>query len=210
MPRRTRSAGRTAARRRGGRGPAARGPRADRGAVSGTAETFKRPEGLEGSVVFRVPFPEALDDLKGMAPIILKQPYRIDYVHSFGQDSPFFAGLSNGRLLGTRCRRCDYTYATPRLACMYCGGETDWVDLPKVGRVHTFTTCYFGSEEFLPDCPFNLILVEFEGVDTLFLARLLGAAPQDIRVGMEVQARFLRHARFKPTDVYFVPRSQGA
>lgn len=192
--------------RRGGR---SRGARAAGAAASSVPGTLTRAEGLQGSVVFRVPFPEALDDLKGMTPIIVKQPYRIDYVHSFGQDSPFFAGLSNGRLLGTRCRRCDYTYATPRLACMYCGGETDWVDLPKVGRVHTFTTCYFGSEEFLPDCPFNLILVEFEGVDTLFLARLLGAEPETIRVGMEVQARFLRHARFKPTDVYFVPRSPG-
>jgi uncharacterized OB-fold protein len=165
----------------------------------------RRPENLEGTVVFRVPFPESLDALKGMTPIVVKQPYRIDYVHSFGQDSPFFAGLANGRLLGTRCRRCDYTYATPRLACMSCGGETDWVELPKVGRVHTFTTCYFGSEEFLPECPFSLILVEFEGVNTLFLARLIGINPDRIRVGMEVRARFVRNAKFKPTDVYFVP-----
>ena len=136
----------------------------------------------------------------------IKQPYHIDYVHSFGQDSPFFAGLANRRLLGTRCRRCNYTYATPRLSCMVCGSETDWVDLPKTGRVHTFTTCYFGSEEFLPECPFSLILVEFEGADTLFLARLVGAQPKEIRVGMEVEARFLRNAKFKPTDVYFVPR----
>jgi uncharacterized OB-fold protein len=209
MPKKSRGA----AARAGGRKQAAGRPRRRRSArgsgaaPAGATEPFKRPESMEGTVVFRVPFPEALDDLKGMTPVIVKQPYRIDYVHSFGQDSPFFAGLANGHLLGTRCRRCDYTYATPRLACMYCAGETDWVELPKVGRVHTFTTCYFGSEEFLPECPFNLILVEFEGVDTLFLARLLGATPEAIRVGMEVQARFVRHARFKPTDVYFVPRS---
>jgi uncharacterized protein len=168
----------------------------------------KRPETLDGTVVFRVPFPEQLDDLKGMTPIVVKQPYRIDYIHSFGQDSPFFAGLANRRLLGTRCRRCDYTYATPRLACMRCGSETDWVDLPKVGRVHTFTTCYFGSEEFLPECPFHLILVEFEGVDTLFMARLVGARDKEIRVGMEVEARFVRNAKFKPTDIYFIPRGR--
>ncbi len=165
----------------------------------------KRPETLDGTVVFRVPFPLSLDALKGMSPIIIKQPYHIDYVHSFGQDSPFFAGLANGRLLGTRCHRCDYTYATPRSACISCGRETDWVELPRVGRVHTYTTCYFGSEEFLAECPFNLILVEFEAVDTLFLARLNGIAPEAIRIGMEVRARFVRHARFRPTDVYFEP-----
>lgn len=184
---------------------ARRAPPARPGAPAGTPAPG-RAETLEGTVVFRVPFPEQLDDLKGMSPIIVKQPYHIDYVHSFGQDSPFFAGLANRRLLGTRCRSCDYTYATPRLSCMVCGSETDWVDLPKTGRVHTFTTCYFGSEEFLPECPFSLILVEFEGADTLFLARLVGAQPKEIRVGMEVEARFLRNAKFKPTDVYFVPR----
>ncbi len=178
-------------------------------APTSPASPPRRPETLEGTVVFKVPFPASLEDLKGMTPIIVKQPYRIDYVHSFGQDSPFFAGLANGRLLGTRCRRCDYTYATPRLACMTCGGETDWVDLPRTGRVHTFTTCYFGSEEFLPECPFTLILVEFDDVDTLFMARLVGADSADLKVGMEVQARFVRNAKFKPTDVYFVPRRPG-
>ena len=198
MARRQRSRRKAKPRRKPARATATR-PGAPAGRP-GLAET------LEGTVVFRVPFPEQLDDLKGMSPIIVKQPYHIDYVHSFGQDSPFFAGLANRRLLGTRCPRCDYTYATPRLSCMVCGSETDWVDLPKTGRVHTFTTCYFGSEEFLPECPFSLILVEFEGADTLFLARLVGAQPKEIRVGMEVEARFLRNAKFKPTDVYFVPR----
>jgi uncharacterized OB-fold protein len=88
---------------------------------------------------------------------------------------------------------------------MTCGGETDWIDLPRRGRVHTFTTCHFGSEAFLPECPFHLILVEFEGADTLFLARLVGVTTDQIRIGMTVEARFLRHSKFKPMDVYFVP-----
>src|SRR5712691_2131992 len=117
-------------------GPRRRPARATPARPGAPAGPAGRAETLEGTVVFRVPFPEQLDDLKGMSPIIVKQPYRIDYVHSFGQDSPFFAGLANRRLLGTRCRRCDYTYATPRLSCMSCGSETDWLELPKAGRVH--------------------------------------------------------------------------
>ncbi|NIO16255.1 MAG: nucleotide-binding protein, partial [Deltaproteobacteria bacterium] len=57
---------------------------------------------------------------------------------------------------------------------MLCGSECDWIELPLVGRIHTFTTCYFGSEAFLEETPFHLILVEFDGVDTLLLARLIG------------------------------------
>lgn len=166
---------------------------------------YRIPETDEGAAVLRVPFSHDLAALKTMTPIVVRQHYGIDYLHSFGQDSPWFAGLANGVLLGTRCQRCNYTYATPRLACMNCGDETDWVELPQQGRVHTWTTCYFGSEEFLPQCPFNLALIEFEGVDTLLLARLMGCEQDEIRVGMKVRARFRRMATCKPTDVYFVP-----
>lgn len=179
-------------------GPAGKAPRLDRGA--------KLEETMSGTTVFSVPFPKDLSALKEMSPIVIKHPYTVEYLHSFGQDSPFFAGLANRRLLGTRCGQCRYTYATPRLHCANCGAETDWVELPQEGRVHTFTTCYYGSEEFLKDTPFHLILVEFDGADTLLLARMIGVErPEDIRIGMKVRARFRRNSQLKPTDVYFVP-----
>jgi uncharacterized OB-fold protein len=160
---------------------------------------------MTGTTVFNIPFPQDLKTLKKMSPIVIKHPYHVEYVHSYGQDSPFFAGLSNGKLLGTKCRKCDYTYATPRLSCATCGRETDWVEIPGEGRVHTFTTCFFGSEEFLKETPFHLILVEFDGVDTLLLARLIGPErPEEIRIGMKVTAKFRRNSQLKPTDVYFV------
>src|SRR5574337_1125885 len=117
-------------------------------------EPVALPETDDGTVLFNVPFPKDLSQLKTMAPIILKQPYQIDYIHSYGQDSPFFAGLANGKLLGTACTACGYKYATPKLHCMDCGSECDWFELPQVGAVHTFTVCYFGSEEFLKETPF--------------------------------------------------------
>ena len=89
-----------------------------------------------------------------------------------------------------------------------CGSETDWYELPNEGRVHTYTTCYFGSEKFLPETPFNLIMVEFEGVDSLFMARLIGADQEDIKIGMKVKARFRRNLQISPTDVYFVPAKE--
>jgi len=168
----------------------------------------KLPETEEGAILYNVPFPQDLSSLKDMGPIIVKSHYEIDYIHSYGQDSPFFAGLANGKLLGTRCPACPYTYGTPRRHCMYCGGECDWIELPPEGYVHTFTVCHYGSQEFLPETPFVLILVEWPGVDTLFLSRLVGVDPKAASlswVGMKVRARFRRLSRFKPTDVYFVP-----
>lgn len=167
-------------------------------------------ETREGTILYNVPFPKDLKGLKDMSPIIIKQPYSIDYTHSYGQDSPFFAGLANKKLLGTKCLKCGTVFATPRLACMECGAECDWVELPQEGKIHSFTICYFGAEAFLHETPFILGLIEFAGADTLFLTRLLGLDPQKPAldwVGMKVRARFVRKSQFKPTDVYFVPVS---
>ena len=175
----------------------------------------QREETLGGYIVHGIPFPigtgeEALEFLKQMAPIQIEQDYKITYLHSYGQDSPWFAGLTNKRLPASRDPATGYTYANPRGHDMYSGTETKWIDITDVpARVHAFTVCYFGSQEFLPDCPFVLTLVEFDGVDTLLLTRLMGVDPQAPTldwIGMQVRPRFLRNSKLKPTDVYFVPK----
>ena len=175
----------------------------------------QRDETLGGYVVHGIPFPvetdeESLEFLKRMAPIQIEQEYKITYLHSYGQDSPWFAALTNKRLLASRDPQSGYTTANPRGHDMYSGAETKWSDITDApAHVHAFTVCYFGSEEFLPDTPFVLALIEFEGVDTLLLTRLLGVDPQAPSldwIGMDVRPRFLRNSKLKPTDVYFVPK----
>jgi uncharacterized protein len=154
-----------------------------------------------------------------MDPLIIQDHYEIDYRHSYAEDSPFFVGLTQGKLQGSRCTACGYTYATPRSHCMECGAPTSWHELPLTGRVHTYTTCHYGGELFLKETPFTLILVEFDGADTLFLSRLKGvdtpAPPSPLEgegqgggavyIGMPVVARFAKTPTFKVTDVWFEP-----
>jgi len=176
------------------------------------------PERLGGYIVHGLPFPvetdpEALAFLKQMAPLQIEQTYQITYLHSYGQDSPWFAGASNRHLLASQAPDGGYTYATPRGHDMYSGQPTRWIDITdRHAQVHAFTVCHFGSEEFLPETPFVLALIEFDGVDTLFLSRLLGVDPQEASlewIGMTVRPRFLRNSKLKPTDVYFVPAEGG-
>ena len=174
----------------------------------------RREETLGGFIVHGVPFPletdmESLASLKGLTPIQIEQEYRITYLHSYGQDSPWFAGLANRHLLASREPTTGYTYANPRGNDMYTGEETQWLDITNTpAEVHAFTVCYFGSEEFLPETPYILALIKFEGIDTLLLTRLMGLNPDEPTldwIGMQVSPRFLRNSKLKPTDVYFVP-----
>ncbi len=61
------------------------------------------------------------------------------------------------------------------------------------------------EEAFLKETPFTLILVEFDGADTLFLSRLKGVEPGGLRIGLPVAARFAKTPSFKVTDVWFEP-----
>ncbi len=174
----------------------------------------KQPETLGGTIVHNLPFPlettpEALAWLKEMAPIQIEQPYSIVYLHSYAQDSPWFAGLSNKKILANQDPETGYTYATPRGHDMYTGSETNWIDITEnKASIHAFTVCHFGSEAFLDQTPYVLVLIEFEDVDTLLLSRLVGVDPMEADldwVGMEVKPKFLRNSKLKPTDVYFEP-----
>jgi uncharacterized OB-fold protein len=174
----------------------------------------KQAESLGGTIVHKMPFPreitpETLAWLKQMAPILIEHPYEMVYLHSYAQDSPWFAGLTNKRLLANQDPESGYTYATPRGHDMFSGKETNWVDITEnEARVHAFTVCHFGSEAFLDQTPFVLVLVEFEDVDTLLLSRLLDVEPHDASldwIGMKLKPKFIRNSKLKPTDVYFVP-----
>jgi len=166
-------------------------------------------EGLDqGTVLFNVPFIKDLKKLDEMAPIIIKQPYEITYIHSYGQDSPFFAGLANKVFLGTKCTHCGKVFPTPRKSCSVCGSECEWVEMPNEAKLHSFTVCHFGSESFLQETPYILALIEFEGGDTLFLGRLVGIDPLQPSldwIGMKLKIKYRRLSQFSPTDVYFLP-----
>lgn len=150
-----------------------------------------------GAAIYRNP--------AGTNDLVVLSPYNVKYVHSYAEDSPFFLGLAKGKLLGSECTRCHHRYATPRSHCMECGSETTWFDLPLEGKVHSWTTCYFGSEEFLKETPFNLALMEFDGVDSLLLSRLDGVKQKDIFIGMRVRAEFRKKPRYLISDVHFIP-----
>ena len=156
------------------------------------AATSKQPEPRQG------PWVTNLD------PLTLQWTYTTDYNVSYAQDTPFFHALGRGKLLGSHCPKCGYRYATPRVSCMYCGGKTEWFELPLRGRIHSWTVCNFSGEPYLKECPFMLGLIEFDAVDTLFMTRLVGIAQKDVKIGMEVEAKFRRRKTWSVNDVYFV------
>ncbi len=152
-----------------------------------------------GAAIFR--------DADGKESLVIDYPYTIRYIHSYAEDSPFFLGLANGQLKGSRCtaRGCGFVFATPRGHCMVCGSATEWMEMPQRGKIHSWTTCHFGSEAFLKETPYNLALVEFEGANSLLMVRLKDCVESEIFVGMPVEARFDANPKYSVADLWFVP-----
>ena len=76
-------------------------------------------------------------NLSEVAPLIIQDHYEIDYRHSYAQDSPFFVGLSQGRLLGSRCTGCQYMYATPTVTLHGMRGDHD-MGSASANRTHSY------------------------------------------------------------------------
>jgi len=122
----------------------------------------------------------------------------------------FFTALrEEGRLLGSRCEKCGLTYIPPRIYCERCFAELEeFVDVGLRGRVRSFTLARIDRDGRPLSPPEIRALISF-GDDTTDLLHLLGeVAPEELCIGMEVEAvlKPKREREGKITDIlYFRP-----
>lgn len=58
----------------------------------------------------------------------------------------FYNYLSENRLMGSRCQRCDALYLPPRPICIKCySTDMEWVQLAGQGKLVAFTTIAVGT-----------------------------------------------------------------
>ncbi|HPI15123.1 MAG TPA: hypothetical protein PK875_12210 [Spirochaetota bacterium] len=139
-------------------------------------------------------------------------PRDMTYIHSYGGEAPFFEGLSQGKLLATRCDnpKCKYkgsVYQPFRIHCPDCLRKNTVIDMTdiakKSAKVHTFMVCERSGAFNILDKPIKFINIEFDGVVTILMSYLsLG----DPAIGMRVAPIF---KRLSPTytilDLSWVP-----
>ena len=117
-------------------------------------------------------------------------PVGLDYVYAASpEESSFFRGLADGKLLGQRCPACHKVYIPPRGACPVDGvPTTNEVELPDTGTVTTYciVNVPFLGQKITP--PYVSAYVLLDGADIAFLHLVLGVDAADVRMGMRVRA----------------------
>ena len=111
-----------------------------------------------------------------------------DYAAS-PEESKFFRGLAEGRLLGQRCPKCQKVYVPPRGACPVDGVPTaEEVELPDRGMVTTFCIVNVPFQGQKIPIPYVSAYVLLDGADIAFLHLILETDVADVRMGMRVEA----------------------
>jgi uncharacterized OB-fold protein len=97
----------------------------------------------------------------------------------------YHAQLREGVFALPRCEQCGQTHFYPRALCPFCGsGTLTWG--PVSGRGTVYSTTVVRSRSSM----YNVALVDLaEG--PRMMTRVEGVAPEDVRIGMAVEAAIL-------------------
>ncbi len=117
-------------------------------------------------------------------------PVSLDYLYAASpEESAFYRGLLEGKIVGQRCPKCRKVYVPPRSACPVDGVAPDeLVELPDTGTLTTFciVNVPFLGQKITP--PYVSAYVLLDGADIAFLHLILDIPADEVRMGMRVKA----------------------
>ena len=114
--------------------------------------------------------------------------------------APFVDYLFQGKVMGTKCKKCGAKFFPPRADCPYClTSEMDWFEVASIGSLLTFTTVTYGPLGFEADAPYVVGIVEFqEGVKVLSrVSKKIDS--KNIKIGMKLKVTPVKLSEEKVT-----------
>lgn len=102
----------------------------------------------------------------------------------------FWGAAHEGRLVVQRCTGCGRHQLYGRSHCVACRGEVEWVQATGRGSVYSFTVIRQNyARPFRDMVPYVVALVDLEEGPRV-MTNIVGCEPDDVFVGMPVNARF--------------------
>jgi len=128
-----------------------------------------------------------------MKPTYWEGAIPVNYVYTYGlAGEKFFRAVKDkGTLLGTRCEVCDVTYVPPKIYCDRCFAKLEkYIDVGTTGFIESFTVSFKDMDGSDKERPRILAMIRIADTDGGMIHYLEGIAPDDIALGMPVQAVF--------------------
>lgn len=116
-----------------------------------------------------------------------------DYVYTLGLAGEKFLWeiKENARIMGAKCKKCGLIYVPSRLFCERCFEKlTEWIEMEKVGTVHTYTIARVDVDNSRLKKPTIWAMIKIDGAHGGFVHKLDELKPEDVKIGMRVEAVF--------------------
>jgi len=105
-------------------------------------------------------------------------------------DQPFWEGAVKEKFLLQKCKSCGKVQFFPRVACVDCFAELDWIEAKGTGKIHSFTLVRVPrNPAFKEETPiFYINVILDEGV--IVESRLVGKGIDGVKLGDRVKVAF--------------------
>jgi uncharacterized OB-fold protein len=153
---------------------------------------FKQLEEFTKTMKQSVGIPLTMDQRTGAALWFDQRELKIRFLISIEKTRKFFEGLSEGKVLATRCKKTGKIYFPPQVDCPDApDSEVEWVELHKEGELLTYTIINTKPYSFghYPDYTVGIARLT-NGVQILAWVR--ETDPKKLRVGMKVRLEVVR------------------
>ncbi len=99
----------------------------------------------------------------------------------------FVRFLEHGKIVGTRCKRCDRIEFPPRADCAKClSSDFEWVELTGKGKLVTLTLNQFAPTTFKGETQYTLAVARLDEGPKVF-ARLRAQRGEGLKAGSRVR-----------------------
>lgn len=100
----------------------------------------------------------------------------------------FVGYLEQGRIMGTRCKKCGIYFFPPRADCYQClSSDMDWFEVSGAGKLVAYSKLQFGPMGFEADLPYSIAVLDY-GNYKVFGRIAKDLAEEEIKLGMEMRA----------------------
>jgi uncharacterized OB-fold protein len=118
--------------------------------------------------------------------------------------------LSEEKLMGSRCKKCDARYVPPRSICVKCySSDMEWVEMKGKGRLAAFT-CITVAPPFMMAQGYNrknpyisgVVELEEGGRVDARIEVIDPAKPEEIKVGTPLKVKYLHRQVGEKKETY--------
>lgn len=99
----------------------------------------------------------------------------------------FIGNLEQGKITGTKCKKCGLTFFPPRADCYQCfSSDMEWFEVSGTGKLRAYSKLKYGPIGFEDDLPYSIAVLDY-GDYKVFGRIDKELADEEIKIGMDMK-----------------------